>query len=324
MPANVENMVSIRQTPWHGIGQVVPDYVSWSEGFALSGLDWKVRMDRIAHVLPDGGIAAELSNLGKVVVREDNGKALGIVGPNWRPLQNSEAFDWFSPFVEEQAVQLETAGSLDEGRTVWVLAKINGVGDAGVIDKDGKDTVQPYVLLSNSHDGSSAVRVGFTPIRIVCWNTLSQAHRSDASKLLSVKHTKRMKPTLVEVRDIMKLATQEFQATAAQYRKLAAMKINPKQLRKYVEVIVCTDPESMTAQEQNKVEQIVSLALNGKGNAGQEPSYWTAYNGYTQYLSWDAGRTASTRYQSLWFGKGAGDNKGALEIALEWAGATAV
>src|SRR6185295_11897446 len=126
--------------------------------------------------------------------------------------------------------QIETAGSLRQGKRVWVLAKINR--DPLVIK--GNDVVEKYVLLSNSHDGTLAVRVGFTPIRVVCNNTLSMAINSEASKLIRIKHTKNVVSNLESVQEIMNLADQEFQATAEQYRMLTRKDINSKDLEKYI------------------------------------------------------------------------------------------
>src|SRR5205823_9488561 len=96
------------------------------------------------------------------------------------------------------------------------------------------DTVEKYLLLSHGHDGSLAVRCGFTPVRVVCANTLAMAHGSDASKLIRVKHTKDVLENLANIREVMDLANQQFEATAEQYRLLARKSINQADLRRYV------------------------------------------------------------------------------------------
>lgn len=298
MAAHIESMMSIRETPWHRIGRVVQS-ATFDEAFALSGLDWTVRLDGLqtASGLAVGGH--------KAVVRNGDNKPLGVVGEKWRPLQNREAFDWFKPFVDTGACSIETAGALHGGRVVWVLARCKGVEE----EVRPGDTVRPYVLLSNSHDGSLAVRVGFTPIRVVCWNTLSGAHRDEASKLLRVKHTKHLIPTLGEIRETMNVAIGEFQATTEQYRKLAQRKISRADLEKYVKLLLPV--------ERNAAEAI-EYAEKGRGNAG-ELSAWTAYNGVTEYLAWAAGKTPDTRYTSLWYGDAARLNSQALDAAVQLA-----
>src|SRR5262249_12072202 len=146
------------------------------------------------------------------------------------------AFQWFQPLLNTGDVALHTAGSLQEGRKVWMLAKIN---KPGLEIADG-DTVERFVLLSNSHDGSRAVRVGFTPIRVVCSNTLRMAHDADqeANRLIKVLHTKNVLVVLDRLREMMNVANAKFEATAEQYRKLAKFHVSRADLRKYVKVVL--------------------------------------------------------------------------------------
>ena len=135
---------------------------------------------------------------------------------------------WFQPFLDAKEAALHTAGSLRNGSRIWVLAKLNR--DPLVIAQG--DEVEKFILLSHGHDGSLAVRVGFTPVRVVCQNTLAMAHGSDASKLIRVKHTKDVHENLANIREVMDLANAEFEATAEQYRLLARKSINQADLRK--------------------------------------------------------------------------------------------
>lgn len=168
------------------------------------------------------------------VCRKVDDSVLGIVGPDYTPLQNNEAFAWFHPFLDAGGVTIETAGSLKGGTIVWVLARI----EAGELHVSEKDKIAHYVLLSNSHDGSLSVRVGFTPpVRVVCNNTLSLARESEASKLLRVKHTVRVIENLEYIREIMDLAHKEFYATVRQYQALRQKQISHDDLAKYVRVV---------------------------------------------------------------------------------------
>jgi phage/plasmid-like protein (TIGR03299 family) len=185
------------------------------------------------------------------------------------------------------------------------------------------DEVEKFILLSHGHDGSLAVRVGFTPIRVVCRNTLSMAHGSDASKLIRLKHTKDVLENLANVREVMDLANAEFEATAKQYRRLARTGINQADLRRYVKLVfkVEEDQEGSTRLK-NIMEEIVGLAEAGRGNnlPSVSGSLWTAYNGVSEWLGYQRGNSQDNRLNSLWFGDGAGMNRRALEVALEMAG----
>ena len=157
---------------------------------------------------------------------------MGSVGPRFRPLQNLSAFRFFEPFVQSGEVVLETAGSLRGGQRVWVLARI--CRDPLVIVPGADDTVLPYVLLANGHDGTMAVRVGFTAVRTVCANALATAIQSSASKLIRVRHHAKAVAALEEIRGVMDLAMSDFTVSAEAYRRLARVQVSKTDLRQYV------------------------------------------------------------------------------------------
>ena len=245
-------------------------------------------------------------------------RVLGVVGPRYYPLQNREAFKWFQPFLDAREAALHTAGSLRQGSRVWVVAKLNR--DPLVIAEG--DEVEKYLLLSHGHDGSLAVRVGFTPIRVVCANTLAMAHGSDASKLIRVKHTKDVLDNLANVREVIDLANQQFESTAEQYRRLARKSINQTDLRKYVQRVLKMDGEEKPSTRLKHIaEEIARLAEAGRGNdlPSIRGTYWSAYNGVSEWLTYDRGRSEDNRLNSLWFGESAITNRHALETALDMA-----
>jgi len=185
-----------------------------------------------------------------------------------------------------------------------------------------EDLMRHYVLLSNSHDGSLAVRVGFTPIRVVCNNTLCLAHESKASKLLRVKHTSRVRENLEEIRETIDLAQREFAATVEQYRRLASRQINSTDLVRYVRVVFGLKERKRTpAQEKQEkiVPNVVRLFENGRGSRTAGRNYWGAYNAINEYLNYFRGKTQDNTLSSLWFGEGAHLNKKALEVAMKLA-----
>lgn len=308
-------MFYVGREPWHGIGKKLDNPPTVAEGIRAAGLDWTVELKRLQ--MADGRQVNAYAT-----VRSEDGAVLGDhVGPQYKPLQNIEAFRFFDPFLEAGQAGLHTAGCLDGGRRVWVLAKINGGG----LEVAAGDQVESYILLSNSHDGTLAVRVGFTPIRVVCQNTLSMAHGNAASKLLRVRHTAAVKDTLNQIRDVMDLARQEFFATAAQYRQLAQRHINPIDLRKYVRKVFEVDeqdPREDSTRIKNIMDDVVTRSILGVGNEipSVRGTYWTAYNGVTEWLTYARGSNQDTRLNSLWFGNGADLSKRALEIALAMAG----
>lgn len=254
-----------------------------------------------------------------VIRRVEDGKVLGKpVGAVFQPLQWTEAMKPFEPFLQTREARIETAGSLRGGSRVWALAKINR--DPMVIAKG--DEVNKYILLSHGHDGSLAIRFGFTPIRVVCANTLALAHRDNASKLIRIRHTDQAVTSLETVQKTMVLANAEFEATAEQYRFLASRHINTADLMKYVKVILKVDPkEEMSSRMKNIVEKVIGMAECGRGNdlPSVRGTWWTAYNGVNEYLGYISGNNVDNRLDSLWFGQNAVVNKTALQTALEMA-----
>lgn len=314
MAHEIESMAFFGKTPWHGLGTVLTDddLYDWPAACEKAGLGWDVELT--ALVARD--TTAEVAHKG--VRRTSDGKVLGVVGPRYCPLQNREAFGWFQPFLDAREAALHTAGSLRGGARVWVLAKI--ARDPLVIAPG--DEVEKFILLSHGHDGSLAVRVGFTPIRVVCQNTLSLAHGSDASRLIRVRHSKALLANLANIRDVMDVANQEFEATAEQYRLLARRSINSADLRKYVKRVLKVDEaDEIATRTANQIEEIVRLCESGRGNdlASVRGTYWTAYNGVSEWLGYSRGRSQTTRIDSLWYGEGAGINKFAFQTALDMA-----
>lgn len=342
MPANVENMFSVKETPWHGLGTVINEAPSIEEGIKLAGLDWEVTSESLVRA--DG---TNVDEFARVFVRSDNKKTLGVVGPKTYPLQNANAFSFFQPFLDNKEAALETAGSLDEGRKVWIMAKI---ARANSVIVPG-DEIAKFVLVSNAHDGTTAVRVGFTPIRVVCANTLALAHGDKASKLIRVRHSKEVEKNVEAIRDIMNVADQEFEATAEQYRFLASRDINAKDLENYIKIVLKMDDEKVSTRSNNilkqlmdaheskthmiaaailfmedaakkaAMENIVEKFEDGRGteNRRSRGTYWTAYNAVNEYLNYERGHTPDTRLNSLWFGQNATANKLALETAVKLA-----
>ncbi len=300
------------EVPWHGLGRMIPkeQELTAKDAIIAAGLDWKV--DTQPLYLADGTIAPS-----QAVVREDTNKILGVVGSKYNPLQNSEAFEFFDPFLKSGEVSFETAGSLREGKRIWVMAKIN----KDPMEIAPNDLVEKYVLLSNSHDGTMAVRAGFTPIRVVCNNTLSMATENGASQLIRLKHTGNLQANLEKVSEIMNIANESFEATAEQYRFLANKTINSADLDRFVKLVFVGEKyvelEAQGLKPANKIlADIIPLFEKGRGNdmASIKGTAWAAYNAVNEYLQYERGNDADTRLDKMWFGDGATLNQRALQI----------
>jgi phage/plasmid-like protein (TIGR03299 family) len=313
MAHEIENMMYVGDAPWHKLGQrFITPPKTLEEAMVAAGLDWKVGLKPLFTA--EGTEVTHQASF-----RESDNRILGVVGPEYHALQNNEAFNFFQPFIDSGLAQIETAGSLRNGQRVFILAKINS--DDSVIVKQSDDRVAKYVLLSNSHDGTLAVRVGFTPIRVVCNNTMTLAHQDKASKLIRLRHSSNVVQNLENIREIMNLANSEFESTAEGFRFLASKQINSADLERYVK-IVFGKPGQETGGSRI-LAQVIPLFEKGRGNdmPGVKGTYWAAYNAVNEYLQYNRGSDEHNRLNEMWYGASASLNKKALDTALIMAAA---
>jgi len=328
--------------PWHGLGTPVSNE---SDLFNLigfeekAGLNWGVHKEPLVTV-PQAQSAIDFAfnrqpgdecpqiqeNVDHyAVVRDTDKRILGVVGPRWTPLQNREVFEWFQPWLDNKLVALNTAGSLFDGQKVWVLAQV--VEDT-VHEIVKGDDVARFILLSNSHDGTTAARPSFTSIRVVCANTLRLAENK-ASAMIRVRHSSKVKSNLEAIRDIMDLAKNEFVASVEQYRYLASKQINKEDLRKYVRILVQDEKLAATqkwddvpTRSQNIILDIERLLDDPIQKIGISGTWWNAYNAYNGYLNHKQGRNSDNRLNSLWFGANEANDRQAFNLALNFADAS--
>jgi phage/plasmid-like protein (TIGR03299 family) len=314
MAAAVEQMMFVGETPWHGLGNQVESDITVADAIVAAGLDWEVGLKDLQTV---DGVPVNH----RATYRKTDGSILGVVGPRYTPLQNRDSFDWFQPFLDAGECALHTAGSLHSGQKVWVLAQLNRDNSEIVAG----DEVSKFILLSNSHDGTTAIRVGYTPIRVVCANTLAWAHSASDSKLIRIRHTRSSKNNLENVRDIMDNINAGFEATAEQFRFLASKNFNQVDINRYVKVMLGiegTVDADIKTRTRNIMDEILKLVEGPKQSATNvRGTWWAAYNGYNEYLNYNKGRTEDNRLDSLWFGQNGNDNSKALNKALEFANA---
>ncbi len=315
MVAAVESMVYKGETPWHGLGTQIDENVDLWSAFSQAGLDWEVETRPV--------FSAEGAPLpAQEVCRwegEGDEKApvtLGVVGPRWTPLQNREAFAVFEPLIDSGELSLHTAGSLFGGRRVWALCQSNMRADVAP-----NDEVRNYALLSNSHDGTLAVHLGWTPIRVVCANTEALARRDGRSSLIKVRHSTNVVANVNALRAVMDAANESWSLTVEQYLDLRRRAISPADLRKYLKrcLRITLSDADLPTRSKNTLNRIEGYFETGPGNAapGVAGTWWAAYNAMTEYYSHHRGRSSETRLDRAWFGAGRADNTEALELALE-------
>jgi len=211
MSANVETMFSVREKPWHGLGTVVHEAVTSREALTLAGLDWEVRQEPIIYKGQNSGYFMN--------IRSTDDKVLGVVGSRYKPVQNVDAFDFVDGLIGE-GVTYETAGSLNSGKRIWLLAKMP---DVRILD----EVVEPFMCLTNSHDGFSSLKVCMTPVRVVCQNTINLALRS-AKRSWNGRHTGSLESKMAAAKETLGLAREYMSSLSETAEELYKIKVSPK------------------------------------------------------------------------------------------------
>lgn len=320
MTANVETMTyrfaDRADVPWHGLGERVGrnEEVTTYEFQRRAGALWEVVKEPLyirkthdnAHYVNE-----HIKTDAMALIRKDTCAVLNIVTQQYKPIQNSEVFTFFEEYANAGSMQLETAGVLEGGKTVWCLANL-GSG----FTLRGGDRVQGFLLLANSHAGRAG-RAKFTPIRVVCANTLAMAYASSGAEY-RISH--RSTFNAEQVKHAMGLSTAQMTKFAEQCDFLASRDINSQSFKLFL--------NSMWPAEQNKdgevvVPRMVAKVENAYTNEKQNMlpnNWWRAYNAVTYAVDHDESRSdKAKRLNSAWFGNGEKLKVRALQIALEMA-----
>lgn len=296
MPAEVERMFSVKETPWHREGTVLDNPPTTEEAVYLAGLNWQVK--KIPVYYRDEQSIYKRSTLGFVTVRTDTMQELGMVGPQYEVIQNDVAFNILNPLIDEGLVTLETGGCLRRGEDVWLQARFV-IRDQFVVDVL-KDEVVPFCLISNNHTGRRGASVSITPIRTVCANTLGFAQdRLDQGldKGIVVRHTGDAQAKLVEAAEtLFEGVVERYKAVAKAYAILKKLYLTPQEhevlvldeLAPWPQTRKSFNPEARTAnlvinRAEAKRKELQRLWYFGDGHIG-DLSGWEAYNGVCQCL----------------------------------------
>ena len=316
-------MYGSNKPAWHGLGTVVAGQPTSEEAIRYAGLDWSVSLE-------DFYTADMVTVPGhKLTVRtdlpgSDARRVLGVVRDRYTPIQNADAFVWADQLVGGAGARFESAGSLKNGRIVWLLAQL----PEEIRVKD--DTVAEYLLITTSHDGSKACQVLLTPIRVVCWNTLSLA-LNQAAAVVSIKHTASAGSRLDEARRVLGLARRYFEAAETVFNRLADVRLSDSHVRALTEKLIPNPPEPASdTRARNARAEVLRLYHGGQQGARQDAVLGTAYgfvNAVAEYVDHvrntrgsDATARQENRFESIHWGSAADMKRRALELTAESVG----
>jgi phage/plasmid-like protein (TIGR03299 family) len=311
---DVAQMAYAGETPWHKLGTKVPADLTPDQMLEAAGLDWNVT--KIPAFATIGGEQVSVGH--SALVRESDNKLLDVVSNDWNPVQNSEAFDFFNEFVMAGDMQMNTAGSLKGGTVVWGLAKVNESFELFKGDK-----IDSYLLFTNFHKYGFSTDVRFTPIRVVCNNTLTLSLSSAVERMVRISH--RQAFDAGNVKEMLGIATDKL----AKYKEMAAFlgskRANHESVVEYFERIF---PLTTTKEQEEGVKKLSKNALIAMNVLETQPgaefaqgTWWQSFNAVTYMTDHILGRNDDNRLASAWYGQNKTLKTKALELAIEYADA---
>jgi len=317
MAAAVETMAYSGEAPWHRLGTKVSNDLDPYQMMKKAGLDWEVKKYSASVRVGDKTIRTGQ----KALVRLSDNRVLTNVGENWNPVQNETAFKFFHEFVLAGDMEMHTAGSLLDGRQVWVLAKVKES-----FDIFGGDEIHSYLLFSNPHQYGKSINVRFTPIRVVCNNTLTLSLGTHAERQFSMGHRAVFNPNIVK--ETLGLAHTKFSKYKEMAEFLGSKRVTGDSLIEYFNSVF---PRSSSKTSDGKPLSYETLSRNAKqafdiletqpGAEYAPGTFWQAFNATTFITDHVQGRSKENRLNSAWFGSNVNRKQAAANIATEMANA---
>jgi len=312
MTHNINSLFYYGAKPWHKLGTEVKEAQTSATAIEAAGLNWQVQKNRLQRA---DGVQVDAF----ATVRSDTLDTLGVVGDVYRPLQNKEAFSFFDAIVGEKAAIYHTAGALGKGETVWILAKL-----PGYIRVVGDDVSEKYLLLTNRHDGTGAVQVRFTPIRVVCQNTLNVA-LGGTEKAFKARHTGSLGLRVRSVQEYLGIVDAKANLFEEAAKKLATVQLTKGAWNDYIKntglvpEVKPGDRHSVRAYQ--IIEDVSRLFERGKGQdlPGARGTARGAFNAVVEYVDYVRSTRNDKLSESLLFGSGAQLKQAAWDNALSLA-----
>lgn len=253
---------SVQQKAWHGLGQTVSDYPTSAAAIKYAGLDYEIAKAPNTHNLPSGRSIESKSSF--FTYRTDNEAVLGAaVGKDYHIVQNREAFAFFDAIVGGgDGILYETAGALGQGERIFITAKLPGYIRVG----NGDDITEKYIFLTTAHDGSGSITAAFTPIRVVCQNTLNAALKG-MTNVVRIKHTAGAKQRLEDAHKVMGLADTLSVQLEGIFNNWASVKISDAEVRKLIELALCPNKETFDLLKKGAQDELSTLFKNTVNSA---------------------------------------------------------
>jgi phage/plasmid-like protein (TIGR03299 family) len=283
MPAGIvgrDSMLSYREVPWHGLGTVLqkrPKTIE--EVLKIAKLDWTVTKEPI-FIRPTQKQYLEVPGH-FAITRDVDHRVLGTVTDRYEPRQNRECFAFLESLLGELIV--ETAGSLWDGRIVWMMVKFP---DHITV---GGDQVAKFCYIRTQHDGLGATTVRNTPVRVVCANTDNIAMRASTA-VYALRHLPNLSGQLSEARQVLKLSVDYFKQFEKVGQRFASAKVSERKLAEIMGHLYPMEEGMGDRAVKNREEAYATVLGIFRGDepygktVGNAPgSAWCAFNAVTEW-----------------------------------------
>lgn len=292
---------SVKQQAWHGLGQIVQDYPTSAEALKFAGLDYLVEKRPLFtfdsdnhHANPDSELIIPEIKVPDffATLRTDTDQVLGVVTKDYQVVQNTDAFAFFDSLVGgDSGIMYETAGALGQGEKIFITAKLPGYIRVG---KD--DVTEKYIFLTTSHDGTGSITAAFTPVRIVCQNTLNAAMR-DMTRVVRIRHTASAKDRLMNARFVMGITDKVSEELEEIFNHWKNVRITDKEVKQLIQLAMCPNKETLEYLKKGQDEELSARFVNTCDKAFEyamssesqlmettEGTVFGAYNAVTGYF----------------------------------------
>ncbi|MBV4357306.1 DUF932 domain-containing protein [Pinibacter aurantiacus] len=262
---NRHSFFSVQQKPWHGLGKIVENFPTSSEAIKFAGLDYTVEKRKLYTFDNENEQANEEVEI-KIpeievpnyyaTLRTDTEQVLGVVGKDYEIVQNKDAFTFFDSIVEGDGVQYETAGALGNGERIFITAKLPSYIKVG-----NDDFIEQYLFLTTSHDGLGSITAAFTPIRVVCANTLAAA-LNNCSNSFKIRHTPSAKERLVQAHTLMGITNKLSWQMNEIFNQWAKVKIEDAEVKKLIQLAMVPNKEVLKKVQAGQQDELSTQFIN--------------------------------------------------------------
>jgi phage/plasmid-like protein (TIGR03299 family) len=300
------------QTPWHGLGETCTPGTSVQEMLKKANLDWRlVRHPNFVDINGERIYTGTDS-----LVRDSDNKIIMSAPDSWKDVHNEDFFEFFHEYCEEGSMEINVMGSLNEGETVFGLARING---SEFSLYRGKDIVQPYMLITNYHKYGKSLDFRTVMTRVVCANTIAIAMKEEQNDLF-VKWSHRKDFNPAQVKEHLGIAQSHLQSykEAAEYLSTKNYKMD-ELIKYYQEIFPATGKK--TKKLSKKAQMCHDVLHSQPGTELGEGTWWQALNSVTYAADHLFARTQNNRLNSAWYGSAKKAKNTAMVKALEYASA---